>query len=51
MKKTVEQLSWGQRVRHPHAMEVIKTEEVLSQIDHLLQHNAFTDTGRKALVS
>lgn len=46
MNKSVDQLGWGQRVRHPHAMEVIKTDEVLSQIDQLLQHHAFTDTGR-----
>lgn len=51
MNKSVDQLGWGQRVRHPHAMEVIKTDEVLSQIDQLLQHHAFTDTGRHLDVS
>ena len=35
MNKSVEQLGWGQRVRHPHAMELIEEADVLEKIDAL----------------
>jgi len=34
--KSVDQLSWGERVRHPHAMELIQTDDVFLKIDQLL---------------
>jgi len=36
MNKSVDQLSWGQRVRHPDAMELIQTQDVIYQIDRLM---------------
>ncbi|MBB1489343.1 glycosyltransferase family 9 protein [Oceanospirillum sediminis] len=38
MAKSVDQLSWGQRVRHPEAMTVIGIQAVLDQIDRLMRH-------------
>lgn len=36
MNKSVDQLSWGERVRHPHAMELIETDDVINMIDRLM---------------
>lgn len=36
MGKSVDQLSWGERVRHPHAMELIETQDVVTMIDQLI---------------
>lgn len=36
LNKDVSQLSWGQRVRHPQAMELIQTQDVIEQIDRLM---------------
>lgn len=36
LNKSVEELSWGQRVRHPHAMELIQTDDVIKTIDRLM---------------
>jgi len=38
MQKQVSDLSWGQRVRHPQAMEVITTEDVINKIDRLIKY-------------
>lgn len=39
MGKSVDQLSWGQRVRHPEAMTIIEVSAVLNQIDRLLSED------------
>lgn len=36
MNRSVDQLSWGERVRHPHAMELIETDDVIQKIDQLM---------------
>ena len=34
--KSVEQLHWGQRIRHPDAMALITVEEIMKKIDSFL---------------
>lgn len=36
MGKSVDSVNWGQRVRHPHAMELIQTDDVIAKIDQLM---------------
>ncbi|MWJ29174.1 glycosyl transferase [Halomonas sp. ZH2S] len=36
LHKSVEEVSWGQRVRHPDAMELISAEHVIAKLDSLL---------------
>ncbi|MEM7611458.1 MAG: glycosyltransferase family 9 protein [Pseudomonadota bacterium] len=36
LKKSVSEVRWGQRVRHPDAMTIIATERVISRVDQLL---------------
>ncbi|WP_089793790.1 glycosyltransferase family 9 protein [Halomonas korlensis] len=36
MHKAPEELSWGQRVRHPDAMSLIRAEDVIERLDALL---------------
>ncbi|WP_346796985.1 glycosyltransferase family 9 protein [Halomonas sp. Bachu 37] len=38
LHKSVDDISWGQRVRHPDAMSLIRTEQVITQLDALLEH-------------
>ncbi|WGI25500.1 glycosyltransferase family 9 protein [Halomonas alkaliantarctica] len=38
LHKSVEDVSWGQRVRHPSAMMLIKTDDVIAKLDTLLAH-------------
>ncbi|MGO2146586.1 glycosyltransferase family 9 protein [Halomonas sp.] len=40
LHKSVGEVSWGQRVRHQDAMQLIKTETVIAQLDTLLAHTA-----------
>lgn len=35
--KNVEEVSWGQRVRSPHAMELIEVAEVVAKLDELMR--------------
>ncbi len=44
MDKSVDQLSWGERVRHPHAMELIETQDVISMIDRLMAEYPVKDS-------
>lgn len=37
MGKRIDQVRWGQRVRHPDAMDLISVEDVTSRIDQALQ--------------
>ncbi|SEI88403.1 heptosyltransferase I [Allopseudospirillum japonicum] len=36
----VEAVTWGQRVRHPQAMNLIQVEDVIARLDALIQHTA-----------
>lgn len=38
LDKSVDDVPWGQRVRHADAMALIKTDEVIAQLDALLAH-------------
>ncbi len=40
--KSVDQLRWGQRVRHPDAMDLITTDDVISKIDDFFDLESFT---------
>jgi heptosyltransferase I len=42
LHKSVEEVSWGQRVRHPSAMMLIKADDVIAKLDALLAHTAST---------
>ena len=39
MKKSVDQVSWGQRVRDPRAMTLISVQDVITKIDQLMAEN------------
>ncbi len=45
LDKPVEQVSWGQRVRHADAMDLIKTDDVIQKLDALLEHTASHNHG------
>ncbi|NYS62343.1 glycosyltransferase family 9 protein [Vreelandella salicampi] len=50
LHKSVDDLPWGQRVRHPDAMNLIKTETVIAKLDALLAHTAnSTNAGQGTL--
>ncbi len=38
LHKSVEEVSWGQRVRHADAMDLIKADDVIAKLDALLAH-------------
>ncbi|MBP5979467.1 MAG: glycosyltransferase family 9 protein [Halomonas sp.] len=40
LHKSVDEVTWGQRVRHQDAMQLIKTDTVIAQLDVLLAHTA-----------
>jgi heptosyltransferase I len=40
--KTVEQLRWGQRVRHPEAMDLITVEDVTDKIDSFFEFESYS---------
>lgn len=42
--KTVEELRWGQRVRHPGAMDLISVDDVCDRIDGFFGRGSATDT-------
>lgn len=42
LHKSVEDVNWGQRVRHPSAMMLIKADDVIAKLDALLAHTAVT---------
>ncbi|MEG3078970.1 glycosyltransferase family 9 protein [Halomonas sp. 5021] len=43
-QKLVEEVSWGQRVRHADAMGLIKTDDVIAKFEALLTHTAARPT-------
>ncbi|WNL38923.1 glycosyltransferase family 9 protein [Halomonas sp. PAMB 3232] len=45
LNKSVGEVSWGQRVRHADAMDLIRTDEVIEKLDALLEHTRPTTTG------
>ena len=46
LHKSVDEVSWGQRVRHADAMDLIKADDVIAKLDVLLAHTAAqTTTG------
>lgn len=48
LNKSVEEVSWGQRVRHAEAMNLIKADDVIAKLDALLVHTtAQPTTGSK----
>lgn len=38
LHKSLEEIPWGQRVRHPEAMSLIRAEEVIDRLDAALAH-------------
>ena len=40
LHKSVDEVSWGQRVRHADAMDLIKADDVIAKLDALLAHSA-----------
>tara|TARA_R110000824_G_scaffold207027_1_gene392311 strand:+ start:66489 stop:67586 length:1098 start_codon:yes stop_codon:yes gene_type:complete len=42
LHKSVDEVNWGQRVRHPSAMMLIKADDVIAKLDTLLAHTALT---------
>lgn len=40
LDKDVDEVSWGQRVRHRDAMQLIKADDVIAHLDALLAHTA-----------
>lgn len=40
LHKSVDEVTWGQRVRHQDAMQLIKTDTVIAHLDALLAHTA-----------
>ncbi|MCG6656712.1 glycosyltransferase family 9 protein [Halomonas campisalis] len=52
LHKEPEQLAWGQRVRHPDAMSLIRTEDVIDRLEAVLlardAHGAQTETPDEA---
>ena len=40
--KTVEQLRWGQRVRHPEAMDLITVDDVIEKIDAFFEFESYS---------
>ncbi len=40
LHKSVEEVNWGQRVRHADAMSLIKADDVIAKLDALLAHTA-----------
>ncbi|MCP1315812.1 MULTISPECIES: glycosyltransferase family 9 protein [unclassified Halomonas] len=44
LDKSVKEVSWGQRVRHADAMDLIKTDAVIAKLDALLAHTAASPT-------
>ncbi len=45
LNKSVDEVSWGQRVRHADAMDLISTDEVIKKLDALLEHTATHHNG------
>ncbi|HSP32650.1 MAG TPA: glycosyltransferase family 9 protein, partial [Halomonas sp.] len=45
LHKSVEEVNWGQRVRHPNAMMLIKADDVIAKLDALLAHTAVTSSA------
>jgi heptosyltransferase I len=45
LDKSVDDLAWGQRVRHPDAMLLIKADEVIARLEALLAHTAAEGTS------
>ncbi|AVI61878.1 glycosyltransferase family 9 protein [Halomonas sp. GFAJ-1] len=44
LHKSVEEVSWGQRVRHADAMDLIKADDVIAKLDALLAYTAAQPT-------
>ncbi|MCC5902021.1 MAG: glycosyltransferase family 9 protein [Halomonas sp.] len=44
LHKSVDDVSWGQRVRHADAMDLIKADEVIAKLDALLAYTAAQPT-------
>lgn len=40
--KTIEQMPWGTRVRHPRAMDLIQVDEVTAMLDRVMSHAAIS---------
>ena len=47
--RTVDEMRWGARVRHPNAMQLITVDDVTSQLERLLAATALRDQGDQAL--
>lgn len=45
LHKSVDDVPWGQRVRHPDAMLLIKTDDVIDRLEALLAHTAAEGTS------
>lgn len=44
LNKSVDEVSWGQRVRHADAMDLIKADDVIAKLDALLAYTAVPPT-------
>ncbi|MGJ7461273.1 glycosyltransferase family 9 protein [Halomonas sp. MA07-2] len=47
LHKSPEEITWGQRVRHPDAMSLIHAEDVIERLEALFDHIAATHTERE----